>query len=121
MHLIRDLLDHRVIDRDGQIAGRVDGVLLDVPEAGPPTVAFLVIGGPTLFARIGGWAVAVSQMSRQRFGIARPAGRRIACTDIDHFGRDVRLKIRVGVSGAGTWESRIRRHVIDRIPGGSRK
>ena len=39
MHLVRDLLDKRVVDRDGVPVGRVDGLLMEVREGEPPRMS----------------------------------------------------------------------------------
>lgn len=51
MHLIRDVLDQQIIDREGHKAGRVDGIALEIRPDGPPRVAYLDVGMDVLARR----------------------------------------------------------------------
>jgi hypothetical protein len=52
MNLVRDLLDARLVNANGRMLGRVDGVLLDVRPDRPPRVAAIEVGAVTLARRI---------------------------------------------------------------------
>ena len=65
LDLVRDLLDTKVVDRDGREMGRVDGVVLEIGGGGAPRVAAIEIGAEVLFRRVrpffGRWAAGVER------------------------------------------------------------
>jgi hypothetical protein len=52
MDLVRDLLDTRVVDRNGRDMGRVDRIVLQLRAGQPPRVAAIEIGPSALFERL---------------------------------------------------------------------
>ena len=52
MDLVHDLLDKKVVDRNGREMGRVDSIVLDIRAGAPPRVAALEIGPRVLASRI---------------------------------------------------------------------
>lgn len=52
MDLVRDLLDKQVVDRNGRELGRVDTVILELRDDGPPLVAAIEIGPSALGRRV---------------------------------------------------------------------
>jgi sporulation protein YlmC with PRC-barrel domain len=65
LHLVRDLLDKLVLDRDGREMGRVDGVVLTIAEGDARQVVAIEIGAAVLFRRVrpflGRWAAALER------------------------------------------------------------
>src|SRR6476620_4394859 len=61
VELGREILDQQVIDRKGELMGKVDGIVVELRKGQPPRVARLVIGGGTaarrLHPRFGAWLV----------------------------------------------------------------
>jgi sporulation protein YlmC with PRC-barrel domain len=53
VHLVRDLLDKAVIDRNGRDMGRVDRVVLEVGDGSPPRVVSIEVGASALGHRLG--------------------------------------------------------------------
>ena len=121
MDLVREVLDKRILDRDGTIIGRVDGLIIEVDGANQPRVTQLSIGGPAVFARLGKWAVALAKFFAARWGPKRRSQVRIDWSEIDHFGRDVKLTISCEDTEAMAWEDWIDEHIIMKIPGGGSK
>src|SRR4051812_45098555 len=121
MHLVRDVLDKRLLDRDGTIIGRVDGLIIETDGSSQPRVTGLTIGGPPLFARIGQWAVSLAKFLGAHWGPKRRSSVHIPWSEIDHFGRDVKLTISCRDNDAMAWESWIDNHIIMKIPGGGSK
>jgi sporulation protein YlmC with PRC-barrel domain len=68
LHLVRDLLDKLVLDRDGREMGRVDGVILDVGDGDARHVVAIEIGAAVLFRRIRPW------LGRWASGVERALG-----------------------------------------------
>jgi hypothetical protein len=50
--LVRDLLDKRVVDRNGRDVGRVDGIVLEMRDDAPPRVTGIELGPGVLAHRI---------------------------------------------------------------------
>jgi sporulation protein YlmC with PRC-barrel domain len=50
--LVRDLLDKRLVDRNGREMGRVDRIMLQVRAGAPPRVAMLEVGPSVLASRL---------------------------------------------------------------------
>ncbi len=121
MDLVRDVLDKRLLDRDDTIIGRVDGLIIEVRGDSQPRVTHLSIGGPAVFARIGKRAASLAKLLGGHWGPKRGAPVRIAWSDIDHFGRDVKLTISCDETEAMAWEDWIGEHIISKIPGGGSK
>lgn len=121
MDLVRDVLDKRILDCDDNIIGRVDGLIITLDGNGPPRVTHLSVGGPAVFARLGQWAVAVAKFLAGLWGPRRRSPVRIPWSDIDHFGRDVKLTIGSDATEAMAWENWIGKHIIRKIPGSGSK
>ena len=121
MDLVRDVLDKRILDRGGEIVGRVDGLIMRVDGNSQPRVTELSAGGPAVFARLGGWAVPIARFFASLWGPKRRSPVRIPWSDIDHFGRDVKLTIDCAETGLLAWEDWIDDHIISRIPGSGAK
>jgi hypothetical protein len=121
MDLIREVLDKRLLDSDSVIVGRVDGLIMVVDGNAQPRVTELSSGGPALFARLGRWAAALARFLAGIWGPKRRSPVRIAWSDIDHFGRDVKLKISCRETQLTAWEDWIGEHIIMKIPGSKSK
>jgi len=52
MDLVRDVLDKRVVDRNGREMGRVDRIVLELRDGQPPRVAAFEIGPSALATRV---------------------------------------------------------------------
>ena len=116
MDLVRDLLDKKVLDRNGREMGRVDRIVLDVRDGAPPRVAAFEIGPSALAARLsrrlGRWAAAFEH------AFALDAGRpvRIEIADVLDVHDHVRIDRAAGETPALEVEHRARRWVAS-IPG----
>jgi len=53
VHLVRDLLDKAIVDRNGHEMGRADRVILEVRHGAPPRVVAIEAGASSLGARLG--------------------------------------------------------------------
>ena len=116
MHLVRDLLDRKVVHRNGREMGRVDGVILETRGAQAPRVAASEIGSASLFRRVrpflGRWAAGLER------ALGIDAGRPIripfdAILGITDF---VRVDAAVGDTPAAVVERALRDRVKS-IPG----
>lgn len=118
LHLVRDLLDKKVVDRDGREMGRVDGVIVEVAAATPPRVTAIEIGPSILFRRVrpflGAWMAGLER------ALGLDAGRplRIPFEAILEIRDHVRVDVAANETPAATLERRLR-NVFGALPGGS--
>jgi hypothetical protein len=118
LDLVRDLLDKKVVDRNGREMGRVDNVILDVRPGAPPRVAGFELGPEVLAARVhpifGRWVAALLQACDVADG--RPV--RIAFAQVLSTLEHVKVDLAAGETAAAVIERRLRRWV-SAIPGSS--
>ena len=115
MDLIRDVLDQLVVDRNGRIMGRVDGILLE-ESRGAPRCAAILIGpaalGDRLHPVLGRWVRSVERW----FGLDDDRPVRIPFSDIDRIDERVHVTLAIGDTAVSAVERRLRRW-IRRLPG----
>lgn len=116
MDVVHDVLDKHVVDRNGRAMGRVDGIVLDVRESGPPRLAEVLIGASALGSRLnpvlGRWVHGVEH----GLGIGEERPIRIAFSHVEAIGEKVKVDLAVGETSADTLERRLRTWLL-RIPG----
>jgi sporulation protein YlmC with PRC-barrel domain len=117
VELRRDILDQQVIDRDGMPMGRVDGIVLRIRQGRPPTVARLVIGGPTPLRRLSRALARRAERWRKRWGPAEREGLEVPWRQVLKVGIDVRVDVEAERTPATAWERWVRDRLITRIPG----
>ena len=118
MHLVRDVLDKKLTDRENCPMGRVSGLLMHVSETGQPRVTHILIGGPTLWMRIHPSLGPLVHKIRKLWGPGRNEAVRIPWSRVETVGKDIKLDCKARETGALDWEIWLARHVIERIPGG---
>jgi len=118
MHLIKDVLDNQLFDRQGRKVGKVDGIVIEWRDAAPPRLVRIEVGPTTLAARIhprfGAWAAA----RLRRFGMERGEPARIPWASVEETGIEVKLNRDADTTTALAWENWLRDHVVRHIPGG---
>ena len=121
MLLVRDVLDSQMLDRRGERIGKVDGVVLELREGGPPRVVCLEAGAPTLARRlgprIGHW---ISRLAH-RWGGAHPESYRIPWTKVREVTLDVRVDVEAGETRLNVVEDWLRTRVVEHLPGGRKR
>ncbi|MEP6783185.1 MAG: hypothetical protein ABI983_05910 [Acidobacteriota bacterium] len=117
MHLVRDILDERVIDRNGRELGRVDSIIFEMRDDGPPLVSAIEIGFVTAARRVhpllGRWAQAIEQWA----GVAADRPVRIPFSKILDFEPKVRVDLTSSEVAALVFEQKARA-IVAAIPGG---
>jgi hypothetical protein len=111
MDLVRDLLDTRVVDRNGRDMGRVDRVVLQLCAGQPPRVTAIEVGPSALAGRLGSALGCWARALECAFGFdeGRPLRVRVAqILDIDNH---VRVSLAAGETAAAAVEHRLRRWV----------
>jgi hypothetical protein len=111
MDLIRDVLDKRVVDRNGREMGRVDRLVLQVRAGAPPRVAALEIGPAVLASRVhtvvGRWVAALEHA----FGVDEGRPVHISFREVLDITELVKVDVAFGETAAATIEQRLRRWV----------
>jgi len=115
--LVRDVLDKQMLDRNDCEMGRVDGLVIEVPEGGQPRLVRLESGATVPFARIGKWLVGPVRKIERMFGPKRLTPVRIPWSKVVKLGRDVHLDVDAEETTALAWEKWVEKAIIDRIPG----
>jgi sporulation protein YlmC with PRC-barrel domain len=117
MKLGFEVLDQQVIDRNGELMGKVDGIMLELRAGKPPRVASLVIGGGTAARRIhpglAGWLL----RWRRRWGPKDDQPLAVPWSKVLKIGIDVQVDLDAKRTPAWAWESWLRDRIIGRIPG----
>jgi sporulation protein YlmC with PRC-barrel domain len=109
--LVRDLLDKRLVDRNGREMGRVDRIMLQVRAGAPPRVAMLEVGPSVLASRLHPVLGRVVAALEYACGVHEGRPVRVAFHDVIDVHDHVRVDVAVGETGAGTIEHRLRRLV----------
>jgi sporulation protein YlmC with PRC-barrel domain len=117
MNLGQAVLDQQVIDRQCELMGKVDGIVLELREGKPPRVARLVIGGGTAASRVhprfGAWLI----RWRRRFGPKNDGPLEVPWSKVLKIGIDVQVDVDAKRTTAWAWETWVHDHIIGRIPG----
>lgn len=121
LHLVHDVLDNQLIDREKRKVGRVDALMLELERGRPPRVAAICIGGPERAHRVGRWMLGLSRVFRAIGRVQRPGVSRVPFDAV----RCISDTIEIDVDGedleSGHLEAWLRRHVIGRLPGAARR
>jgi sporulation protein YlmC with PRC-barrel domain len=116
VHLVRDLLDKAVVDRNGRELGRVDSIVLEAGPGSAPTVSAIEIGPSVLAWRVlpafGRWVRALEYA----FGVAADRPVRIPLAKVLGVNEHVKVDLAFGETAASVIEQRLRRWVRS-IPG----
>jgi sporulation protein YlmC with PRC-barrel domain len=117
MDVIHDLLDKQVVNRNGHNVGRVDGIVAELRSGAAPRLVAIEMGSVTLARRVGGRLAVWAGRLQQRWSPARRTNYRIPFSRLHDLGGNVTIDIDMHDTPAYAWESWLRRHILDRIPG----
>lgn len=105
IHLVRDVLDTQVLDRDKKPVGKVDGIALELREGEAPRVAYLEVDAVCAWRRLGErfgrWAAAVARHWR-----GEPY--RFTWADVRDLDVDIEVDARFEETGASAFERWLR-------------
>jgi sporulation protein YlmC with PRC-barrel domain len=117
MDLIRDVLDKQLVDRHGQPMGKVDGIVVEFGDEGPPRVAYIEVGVLTqarrLHPRLEKWVTGLMK----RLGAQSDESFRIPWSKVIPTGIDVTVGVEAEETPALALELWLRKRVVGRIPG----
>ena len=117
MHLVRDVLDKELLDREEEPMGRVDGLIMHLGERSQPRITHIAVGGSTLWERVHPVLGRLSKRMSRWWGPKRETEVRIAWSHVKTVGRDIKLDVEAKKTGAIDWELWIAQHIIEHIPG----
>jgi sporulation protein YlmC with PRC-barrel domain len=117
MQLARALLDQQVIDRNCELMGKVDGVVVELRKGKPPRVARLVIGGGAAARRVHPGFASWLVRWRRSWGPRNDESVEVPWSKVLKIGVDVQVDLDAERTPAMSWEHWIRDHIISRIPG----
>ena len=119
MQVVRDMLDKRVVDRNGREMGRVDRVVVEHRNGSPPRIVAFEVGPSALANRLGGavgrWVTGLLY----GLGIADGQPLRVHVGQILGVTDTVKVDLAFGETAAASMERTLREHV-KRIPGANR-
>ncbi len=117
LRLAREVLDKQLKDVQGENAGRVDGVVIELRDGKLPRLAYVEVSPITLLSRfsrrLGLWYARVDR----RFGEGRGVPFRIPWSRVTHGGPTLVVDLLVEATPINGFEDWLRRHIIERIPG----
>ena len=118
LDLVRDLLDKKVVDRNGRELGRVDGLVIEIVGA-DARVASLEIGAAVLFRRVRPFLGRCAAGVERALGIDAGRPIRVPFSAVIDVSDHVRVDLVARETAAPALEHRLR-NVFSSIPGGSR-
>lgn len=117
MNLARDVLDKKLLDREEEPMGRVDGLIMHVGERSQPRITHIAVGGSTLWEQVHPAFGRLSRRMSRWWGPKRDKEVRIPWSRVKTVGRDIKLDVEGKDTGAIDWEVWIAHHIIEHIPG----
>lgn len=118
VHLIRDVLDNQMMDREKCPMGKVDGIILVLRKDKPPRLAYLEVGTSTLAHRLSKRLGKFAERVGRKWGVRGGEPYRIPWTKVGHVGIDVEVDLEAKETPVMDWEKWLNEHVVSRIPGG---
>ena len=118
MRLVAEILDEQLRDSKGRQSGRVDGIVLELRGDKPPRVAYLEISPITLFSRFSRRFAHWYARHDRKLGEGRGVAFRIPWTRITRDGPTLVMDIDAEATPIFALEDWLRRHIVERIPGG---
>jgi sporulation protein YlmC with PRC-barrel domain len=115
MELAREVLDQQLVDRSDLNIGKVDGIVLELRDDGPPRVAAILTGGHILAWRLHPWIERLVRRITGRWCPRNGEPIRIPWSRVKKIGVDV--KVDIAAEEAMPWEHWVRDHIVRRLPG----
>jgi hypothetical protein len=118
MHLVADVLDEELLDKTGNRAGRVDGIVLEVRDGKPPRITHVEVSPITLLARLNRWLAEHYARWDRRLGKGRGVPFRIPWSHLEQTGKAWRFDTDAEDTPILALEDWLRVKIVERIPGG---
>jgi hypothetical protein len=117
MHLVRDVMDKKLVDRENRDMGRVDGLAMHAGSGSQPRITHILVGGTTPWMRLSPVLARASAKLARLWGPKSAEPVRIAWSRVQAVDKDIKLDVLAPETGAIDWEIWIAHHIIKRIPG----
>lgn len=118
IRLIAEVLDKQVVDANGNNAGKVDGMILEVRDGAPPRVVAIEISPITFLARFSRRLATWYAKRDARLGRGRGTPFRIPWQNIQRSKLSVVIDRAVDDTPINAFEDWLRAKIVERIPGG---
>ena len=117
IHLVRDVLDQELVDRNHDPMGMADGIAIELRDDAPPRVVAIECGFPVLARRIHPTLEPLVRWLGRRWGVRRGRIYRINFSRVKQHEVEIELDLLADKSPATAWERWLRRHVTRYVPG----
>jgi hypothetical protein len=117
IHLIRDVLDNRLVDRDKRPLGKADGLVIVLRKDKPPRLAYIEVGMSTVAHRLSTRLGRFAERLGRKWGVRHGKPFRLAWTKVRDVGIDVDVDVVADETPLMDWEKWLNKHIIGRIPG----
>lgn len=117
MHLFADVLDEQLRDINGQNAGRIDGIILELRPDAPPRLTYVEVSPITLLARFSLRLARWYARFDRRLGPGRGTPFRIPWRRLTRDGRAFKMDLDVESTSINALEDWLRERIVDHIPG----
>jgi len=119
LDLVRDVLDKQIVDAEETEMGRVDGVVSELREGKPPRIDHLELGFEVLadrmHPRVERWLHAL----RKRWSVRKSGRYAIPWAHVIEVDRHaIHVNVKAEETPAFDWERWLRKHVVQKLPGG---
>ena len=118
MHLVRDLLDKEIVDRNGRLMGRVDRVVIEAHDASMRVVA-IEVGAAALADRLGHVLGRCATGLLHALGVSDGQPVRIHVNRILDITDKVKVDLAFGETAAANVERKLR-GLVGALPGANR-
>ncbi len=113
----KHVLDKGILDRNGLRCGKVDDLVLDVPDDGSPPVVVALVTGPLAFANtLGGLARRLARGLYHLAGVGDPRPVEVAWRHVRAIDVVVHLDVDAHDTGINALADAARHRFFDRIP-----
>jgi hypothetical protein len=117
LRLVSQVLDEQIKDRDGENAGRVDGIILTQREGKPPLVSYIEVSPITMLARLNRRFAHWYARHDRRFGEGRGVPFRLPWSRVTRDGPTLKMDLDVESTPINAFEDWLRVKIVDKIPG----
>jgi len=117
MRLFGQVLDKQLRDVNGQNAGRIDGIVLELRPDAPPRLTYVEVSPITLLARFSRRLARWYARFDQRLGPGRGTPFRIPWHRLTHEHTAFRLDLDIEATAINALEDWLRERVVQHIPG----
>src|SRR5689334_9448603 len=118
MHIVGDLLDTQVVDRNGREIGRVDSVILEYRDDGSARISAIEIGFISFARRLHPFIGRCARAIETILGVEGERPVRIPWSKVISFENDIKVDLTATETPVSALEQRARK-IVSSIPGAS--